>query len=97
MSGKPAARVTDDTAHGGKIAKGDTTVLIGNLPAARVTDEHNCPRGHRNGPILPPGSPTVLIGNLPAARVGDKLSCGCKREEVIVSGDTTVIIGEGGG
>jgi uncharacterized Zn-binding protein involved in type VI secretion len=97
MSGKPAARITDSTAHGGQICTGDPTVLIGNKPAARVTDEHNCRPGHGNGPILPPCAVNVLIGNKPAARVGDKHSCRCGHEDPIVTGDPTVLIGDTGG
>ncbi len=61
------------------IVKGEPTVLIGNQPAARVSDTTApcmlaacVPAGP--GLIGPPGtsgSTTVLIGNLPAARVGD--------------------------
>ena len=79
--GMPAARFSDMTAHGGDIiAPCCPTVLIGGLPAARVTDEHLCPMltglvPHVGGPIMPPGSVTVLIGGLPAARVGDLCMC----------------------
>ena len=54
------------------------TVLIGNLPAARVTDMTRictlipCVP---NGPgIIVQGSATTLIANLPAARAGDMTS-----------------------
>lgn len=54
---------------------GAPTVLIGNLPAARVTDMTKictlipCVPG---GPgVIIKGSATVLISNLPAARAGD--------------------------
>lgn len=57
------------------IIKGLPTVLIGSLPAARLTDMTapcmlpGCVPG---GPgIIALGSPTVLIGGLPAARVND--------------------------
>lgn len=57
------------------IIKGEATVLIGNLPAARLTDTTapcvlpSCVPG---GPgMIALGSATVLIGNMPAARVGD--------------------------
>lgn len=65
------------------------TVLIGMLPAARVTDMATCV-----GPpdIIVKGSFTVLIGNLPAARVGDNTAHG----GVIVTGCPTVMIGEAG-
>jgi uncharacterized Zn-binding protein involved in type VI secretion len=62
------------------------TVLIGFIPAARVTDMCVC--------VGPPdaiamGSPTVLIGGLMAARIGDLTVHG----GTIVVGFPTVIIG----
>jgi uncharacterized Zn-binding protein involved in type VI secretion len=96
--GKPAARLTDMTAHGGLItAPGCPTVLIGGLPAARVTDLHTCPMvtgvvPHVGGPILLPGGITVLIGGLPAARMGDMATC-VGPPDVIVKGCPTVLIG----
>jgi uncharacterized Zn-binding protein involved in type VI secretion len=65
------------------------TVLIGFLPAARVTDMCLCV-----GPpdVIVKGSPTVLINNLMAARIGDNTAHG----GVIVLGCPTVIIGEQG-
>jgi uncharacterized Zn-binding protein involved in type VI secretion len=54
---------------GGPIAgPGSSTVLIGGLPAARVTDIAVCV-----GPpdVIVSGSATVLFEGLPAARVGD--------------------------
>jgi len=67
----------------------EPTVLIGYLPAARVTDMATCV-----GPpdIILMGSPTVLINNLMAARIGDPTAHG----GVIVLGCFTVIIGEVG-
>lgn len=72
---------------GGPIIKGAPTVLIGGLPAARISDLATC--------VGPPdtiimGSFTVLIGGLPAARMGDQTSHG----GVIVGGYPTVLIGE---
>jgi len=96
----PAARITDMhvcpmvtgiVPHvGGPILPPcEPTVLIGYLPAARITDMATC--------VGPPdtilmGSPTVLIGNLMAARIGDPTIHG----GVIVLGCFTVIIGEAG-
>ena len=62
------------------------TVLIGGLPAARVTDMATCV-----GPpdVIVKGSATVLICKLPAARIGDNTAHG----GVIVLGFPTVIIG----
>lgn len=93
----PAARVSDMhtcpmvtgvVPHiGGPILPpGCPTVLIGFLPAARVTDMATCV-----GPpdMIAKGSATVMIGGLPAARIGDMTAHG----GVIVMGCPTVIIG----
>ncbi len=57
------------------IIKGEPTVLIGNQPAARMTDTTGpclLPGCVPGGPgMIMKGSATVLIGSLPAARVGD--------------------------
>ena len=62
------------------------TVLVGGLPAARVTDKAVCV-----GPpdVIVKGSTTVLINFLPAARVLDMTVHG----GVIVMGDFTVLVG----
>ena len=62
------------------------TVLIGMLPAARVTDMATCV-----GPpdVIAKGSATVMIGYLPAARMGDLTAHG----GAIVLGCPTVMIG----
>lgn len=62
------------------------TVLIGGLPAARVTDMAVC--------VGPPdtivkGSATVIIAGMPAARIGDT----CAHGGAIVAGLPTVLIG----
>ena len=92
----PAARVSDmhvcpmftgPVPHvGGPILPpGAVTVLIGGLPAARVTDMCVCV-----GPpdVIALGSMTVLIGGLPAARMGDLTAHG----GTIVLGCPTVMI-----
>lgn len=71
---------------GGPVTLGEPTVLIGNMPAARVGDMAVC--------VGPPdtivkGSATVMIGNMPAARLGDSTAHG----GVIVAGYPTVLIG----
>ena len=96
-AGKPAARLGDMCAHGGKIILGEMTVMIGNKPAARVTDMHVCPMvtgpvPHVGGPILPPGAPTVMIGFMPAARMGDQATC-VGPPDTIAEGEFTVMIG----
>jgi uncharacterized Zn-binding protein involved in type VI secretion len=62
------------------------TVLIGGLPAARMTDLLTCV-----GPpdMIAMGSPTVLIGGLMAARMLDPTEHG----GVIILGWPTVLIG----
>jgi uncharacterized Zn-binding protein involved in type VI secretion len=62
------------------------TVMIGFLPAARVTDQATCV-----GPpdVIAKGSATVMIGYLPAARIGDQTAHG----GVIIVGCPTVMIG----
>ena len=68
---------------------GCPTVLIGFMPAARVSDKCVCV-----GPpdVIAKGSPSVMIGNMMAARIGDLTAHG----GVIVMGFPTVIIGETG-
>lgn len=92
----PAARVTDVQAciiHlGGAIVDGEQSVLIGGLPAARFRDSAIC-AGSFLGVNIASGSPTVLIGKEKAARIGDTTCHGGK----IVSGCSTVIIGNSGG
>jgi uncharacterized Zn-binding protein involved in type VI secretion len=96
----PAARITDMhvcpmvtgiVPHvGGPILPPcEPTVLIGMLPAARVTDMLTCV-----GPpdMIAMGSPTVLTGGLMAARLGDPTVHG----GVIILGCFNVIIGEAG-
>ncbi len=105
MAGKPAARLMDSSAHGGMITgPGCPTVLIGKMPAARLTDMHMCPMvtpapapiPHVGGPITGPGSPTVLIGKMPAAVMGDMAVC-VGPPSTIILGEMTVLIGPGGG
>ncbi|GJD74806.1 PAAR domain-containing protein [Methylobacterium goesingense] len=94
--GTPAARISDMhtcpmvtgvVPHvGGPIVVGCPTVLIGQMPAARVGDMATCV-----GPVdsIVKGSATVLIGGQPAARIGDLTAHG----GVIVTGMPTVLIG----
>ncbi len=93
----PAARITDmhtcpmttgTVPHvGGPVTgPGESTVLIGGMPAAVVGDRCIC--------VGPPdtivkGSATVMIGNMPAARLGDSTSHGGS----VVLGCFTVMIG----
>ena len=93
----PASRITDmhtcpmvtgvvPHVGGPILPPGCPTVLIGGLPAARVSDMLVCV-----GPVdvIAKGSTSVLIGGLPAARIGDLTAHG----GVIVMGLPTVIIG----
>jgi uncharacterized Zn-binding protein involved in type VI secretion len=96
----PAARISDQTAHGGIVTLGFPTVLICNLPAARVGDLHTCPMvtgvvPHVGGPFIT-GSFTVLVGNMPQAKVGDMLVC-VGPPDTLIMGAPTVQVGMAGG
>jgi uncharacterized Zn-binding protein involved in type VI secretion len=82
----PAARLGDATMHGSTLlGQCSMDVMIGNKPAWRITDQHNCTipnapppacDGAPHGPgVTTPGPPSgtgvTLINNLPAARIGD--------------------------
>lgn len=95
--GMPAARITDmhtcpmvtgivPHVGGPILPPGAPTVLIGKLPAARLSDMATCV-----GPpdTIAKGSATVMIGKLPAARMTDMTAHG----GVIVLGCPTVLIG----
>lgn len=103
MAGKPAARLTDITAHGGTlVGPGVPTVLIGKMPAAAMGDQHVCPMvtpatppiPHVGGPVIL-GSTGVFVGKKPAARVGDMAVCVGPPSQVVM-GCFTVLIGEAG-
>ncbi|MBI4854928.1 MAG: PAAR domain-containing protein [Acidobacteria bacterium] len=82
-----SARITDSEicpiTGGAVIITGMPTVLVGYMPAARVTDSLNC-----SGTIIT-GSFTVQIGFQPAARITSVTSHG----GVILTGCPTVVIG----
>ncbi len=101
--GKPAARLADNTAHGGLITgPGVPTVMIGKKPAATLGDMHTCPMAtpatppipHVGGPIIL-GSTGVFIGKKPAARMGDMAVC-VGPPSTIILGAVNVLIGEVG-
>jgi uncharacterized Zn-binding protein involved in type VI secretion len=87
------------------IIKGEPTVLIGNMPAARMTDTTGpcmlagCVPG---GPgMIMKASATVLIGKLPAARINDMtLHASCVAPipsptgKILPPGCPTVLIGD---
>ena len=94
----PAARITDNVVcpavsgvvpHvGGPILPpGAPTVLIGNLPAARISDMNVCAGGPG---VVAKGSGTVLIANMPAARLLDTAGHG---GTIVGPGCPTVLIG----
>jgi len=89
-----AARVGDTTTHGGTVmGPGVSTVLIKNMPAAVMGDNHVCVIPPNTGhPTTTPfiiGSTTVLIGGKPAVRAGDTCVCGASP----AVGEPTVLIG----
>ena len=95
--GFPASRITDmhvcplvtvlvPHVGGPILPPGGVTVLIGKLPAARVTDMATCV-----GPpdVIALGSFTVLTCKLPQARMTDM----CAHGGMIVLGFPTVLVG----
>ncbi|MGA9997099.1 MAG: M91 family zinc metallopeptidase [Pyrinomonadaceae bacterium] len=92
----PAARLGDPTAHGGVITVGLPTVIIGNMPAARIGDMHVCPMvtgvvPHVGGPLIL-GSFTVLVGGPPQSRQTDMLIC-VGPPDMVAMGCPTVLVG----
>ena len=85
-----AARITDmhtcPVHGGGPVVVGETSVLIGYMPAARVGDKMICPPAVD---VIQAGEASVIIGNMPAARIGDPTAHG----GVLAMGCPTVIIG----
>ncbi|MFQ5571280.1 MAG: PAAR domain-containing protein [Rhodothermales bacterium] len=81
----PAATITSSPMHGPPVlGAGCPTVLIGNKPAWRVTDQHTCPvvnapppagPGSPHGPGItaPPGCITVLVGGQPLTSLTDQI------------------------
>ena len=99
MGGFPAARIGDQTAHGGTVVMGMPTVLIGNQPAARIGDMHACPMvngvvPHVGGPFIL-GSFTVLVGGMPLSRVTDSLIC-VGPPDTLIKGAPNVMVGMAG-
>ncbi len=82
----PAANGTTPHVGGPLLPGGNTTVLIGGLPASVVGDSCTC-----SGPpdSLIKGSGTVMIGGKPAVRMGDSTAHG----GTVVIGCPTVQIG----
>ena len=92
---QPAARITDPHVcpiHGGGpiLPPAAPTVLIGSLPAARVSDLALCPMAPD---MIAMGAMNVLIQGLPAARMGDP----CAHGGMVAMGCPTVLIGMAAG
>jgi uncharacterized Zn-binding protein involved in type VI secretion len=87
----PAARLADQTTHGGVVVSpSPPTVLIAGKPASMAGDMHMCPVPQPHPPsVFAVGSATVLIAGRPALRTGDVAGCGA----ILVGGATTVLIG----
>jgi uncharacterized Zn-binding protein involved in type VI secretion len=95
----PACTITSQTAHGGVVILGFPQVLIGMMPASRITDMHVCPMvtgivPHVGGPFIL-GSPTVLVGMMPQSRVTDQLVC-VGPPDIAMMGCETVLVGMAG-
>ena len=83
----PAARITDKHSCAkhppNKVVTGESSVIVGHQPQARVSDSHDC------GAAITEGESTVIIEGQEAARKGDPTSHG----GTVASGCPTVIIG----
>ena len=98
----PAARIADNTAHGGLISVGTPLTLIGNMPAARIGDMHTCPMvtpatppvPHVGGPIIL-GAFNVLVGGPPQARMSDMCIC-VGPPDVVMKGHPQTLVGMSG-
>jgi uncharacterized Zn-binding protein involved in type VI secretion len=93
-------RIADTTAHGGTIVVGFPQVIIGNMPASRIGDNHVCPMvtgvvPHVGGPFVT-GAWTTLVGYVPQSRVTDFLVC-VGPPDVALKGEPTVLVGMAGG
>jgi uncharacterized Zn-binding protein involved in type VI secretion len=87
----PAARVGDQTTHGGVVTgPGAPQVMVGGMPAAVSGDIHICPVPQPHPPsAFALGSATVSIGGRAALRTGDVAGCGA----AIAVGLPSVLIG----
>jgi hypothetical protein len=77
----PAARVTDQAICVGPIdiiVKGSATVLIGDLPAARIGDNT------AHGGVIVMGFPTVIIGDSGSGGQGNAMSAAKKYGSALV-------------
>lgn len=95
---QPAARLGDNHAcplvnpdgsphTGGPIVEGESSVLIGNQPAARLGDQATC-----LGPtdVIVTARSSILVDYRPAAALGDQTVHG----GVIVRGENSVLLGD---
>ncbi|MCA9622855.1 MAG: PAAR domain-containing protein [Myxococcales bacterium] len=100
MSERAAVMVGTPTAHLGVVVMGEGTVLIGNMPAARMGDFHTCsftsPIPHVGGPIVD-GHPMVLIANMPAASEFGTAFCQAPPTDILTPVNRSVLIGDGPG
>ena len=97
---KPAARLGDETAHGGKIVSSASQVFIEGPPAARNLDRTVCPVApagappHVGGPITATTAPMVLVEGQPIAARGDVATCAGDGPAAIVGGASQVLVGD---
>ena len=97
----PAARKTDLTTQGLPILTGAATVLIGGQPAARTGDQVQCLIAAGVPPVptpsictVGPGSATVLIEGGMAAHIGTLVIGTNLGVPAIITGESSVIIGD---
>ncbi len=95
-----AANIGSQTNHGTSLfpGPGSPDVLIGGKPAWRAPDDfHSCPRFTGNvahvGGKVSKGSTSVKINSRPAVREGDKITENVPEKNIILKGESTVLIG----
>ncbi len=61
--------------------------------AARITDDHVCPRmGHVGGPIISSGAPTVIIAGQAAGTVTSECRCQGGTNDKVATGSSSVLL-----
>ena len=71
-------RLGDATSQGGSVLEGDSSVIHGGQPVARVGMQASCPSCIKGqGPIVPVAPRTVQLPGGLIALVGDEVACGC--------------------
>ena len=86
----PAARLNEQSDHGGHIITASDNTTADGIQLARDQDLHSCPlEGHGITPVTAT-TKTVFVNSLAALRVNDRAGCGA----AIIGGSPTVNVGD---